>query len=83
MKRLVSMNPDTRERTVLATFRLLDGRVIVDADPRTEGLFNFDLLSHPETGEDVTPEDGKPYYDALDAQWNRGSFHFLETVPDE
>jgi hypothetical protein len=78
MKRLMSTDPDTLEKTQVCTFELVGDRVVITPESERErsyiaGLGTPDGL--------LTPADGKRYYDLLE-RCLRGTYFYVEKVPE-
>jgi hypothetical protein len=80
MKRVESIDPETLQREVLATFWLVDGRVVADyRDPRFGEEIEALGIYTVETGK-VKPRDGTAFYAALDDAYSRSSFMHVVQV---
>lgn len=72
MKQFVSVDPNTRERTVVAQFELEGDTVKVTyIDPKFARYFRFDRI-RSKSGT-LTPADGRAFYDALDGAFAHNS----------
>lgn len=69
MKRIETFDPKTMERQVLATFSLVDGRLVADwrDDGYRWGAEEVGIAGHD--GKTVRPKDGRLFYDALDVEY--------------
>lgn len=78
---LHSISPQTESDTVVGTVTLENNRAVLDegAQRCLDGLvtMNSGDLSRP-----VTPEDGRRYIEALEYNWGRATFAWVDIVDD-
>ncbi len=81
MKRLVHVSrDDLADKKVVATFRLVGGKVQVDAPEDVQEMFGLHRIFYRKV---LTPSDGVAYYDALEVVFSQSTYCYVDTVPDD